>query len=91
MRNINIHPLWVAPFTIARQRKTMKRIIIVDGGDLAASLRTALNALAAAGIQIRPGTKLLTRYAVVVVDEAALDDAIAKLLQAGVKAEKDVS
>jgi len=69
----------------------MKRITIVDGGDLAASLRTALNTLAAAGIHIRPGTKLLTRYAVVVVDEAALENAIAKLLEAGVKAQKDVS
>ena len=63
----------------------------MDGGDLSASLRTALNTLAGAGIQVRPGTKLLTRYAVVVVDEAALDDAIAGLLGAGVKAQKDVS
>jgi hypothetical protein len=69
----------------------MKRIVIADGGDLSAALRTALNTLAGAGIQIRPGTKLLTRYAVVVVDEASIDDAIAGLLGAGLKPQKDVS
>ena len=69
----------------------MKRIVIRDSGDLSASLRTSLNILAEEGIQIRPGTKLLTRYAVIVVDEAELDDAIACLTRAGVSAQKDQS
>jgi len=69
----------------------MQRIVIVEGGDLSASFRAALNALDSAGIQIKPGTKLLTRYAVVIVDDPALDDAIARLLAAGVKAQKDKS
>ncbi len=40
---------------------------------------------------MRSGTKLLTRYAVIVVDEAALDDAMAQLLKAGIKVQKDPS
>jgi hypothetical protein len=69
----------------------MGRVVILDGGDLSNSFRTALNTLADAGIQMRPGTKLLTRYAVIVIDEAALDDAVAKLLKAGIKVQKDAS
>jgi len=67
----------------------MGRIVILGGGDLSNSFRTALSILADAGIQIRPGTKLLTRYAVIVLDEAALDDAVAQLLKAGIKVQKD--
>jgi hypothetical protein len=52
---------------------TMGRIVILSSDDLSRSFRTALNTLAEAGIQMRPGTKLLTRYAVVVVDETAID------------------
>lgn len=69
----------------------MGRILIPSGGDLSSSFRTALNTLADAGIQMRSGTKLLTRYAVIVVDEAALDDAMAQLLKAGIKVQKDPS
>jgi UTP-glucose-1-phosphate uridylyltransferase len=68
----------------------MGRIVIL-GDDLSNSFRTALNTLAGAGIQMRPGTKLLTRYAVIVLEEAALDDAVAQLLNAGIKAQKDAS
>ena len=68
----------------------MGRVVILDGGDLSNSFRTALNTLADAGIGL-PGTKLLTRYAVIVIDEAALDDAVAKLLKAGIKVQKDAS
>ena len=67
----------------------MGRIVISNGGVLSNSFRTALNILADAGIQIRPGTKLLTRYAVIVLDEAALDDAVAQLTKAGIKVQKD--
>jgi UTP-glucose-1-phosphate uridylyltransferase len=67
----------------------MGRIVIPSGGDLSNSFRTALNTLAGAGIQMQPGTKLVTRYAVIVLDEAALDDAVAQLLKAGIKAQKD--
>jgi len=43
---------------------TMRRMVMLSSGDLLRSFRTALNTLADAGIQMRPGTKLLTRYAV---------------------------
>ena len=69
---------------------TMGRIVIQSGGDLPTTFRTALNLLADAGTQMRPGTKLLTRYAVVMVDDVALDDAVAQLQKAGIKAQKDV-
>jgi hypothetical protein len=69
----------------------MTRLIIPSGGDLPNSFRTALNILADAGIQIRPGTKLLTRYAVIEVDQVALDAAIAQLQKAGIKVQKDPS
>lgn len=69
---------------------TMGRIVILSGGDLSSSFRTALNTLADAGIQMRPGTKLLTRYAVIVVDEAAIDAAIAQLQTTGIKVQKDL-
>ena len=69
----------------------MGRILISRDVDLPLSFRTGLNILADAGIQIRSGTKLLTRYAVLAVDEAALDEAIQKLAAAGIKAQKDIS
>jgi len=69
----------------------MGRILISRDVDLPLSFRTGLNILADAGIQIRSGTKLLTRYAVLAVDEAALDEAIEKLAAAGIKAQKDIS
>jgi len=68
---------------------TMGRIVIPGGGDLSTSFRTALNSLAEAGILLRPGTKLLTRYAVVVVDQAALDAALTELLKAGIKVQTE--
>lgn len=67
----------------------MGRIVILRSGDLANLFRTALNTLADAGMQVRPGTKLLTRYAVIVVDEAVLDGAVALLSNAGIKVQKD--
>ena len=69
----------------------MGRILIPRADDLPLSFRTGLNVLADAGIQIRAGTKLLTRYAVLVVDDAALDDAMKKLSAAGMNAQKDNS
>jgi len=68
----------------------MGRIVILSSGDLSSSFRTALNTLADAGIQMRPGTKLLTRYAVIVVDETAIDGAIAQLQTAGIKVQKNL-
>jgi hypothetical protein len=69
---------------------TMRRMVILSSGDLSRSFRTALNTLADAGIQMQPGTKLLTRYAVIVVDETAIDGAIAQLQTAGIKVQKDL-
>jgi len=69
----------------------MGRIVISGGGDLPTSFRTALNTLANAGILIRPGTKLLTRYAVIVVDQIALEEGVAELLRAGISVQKEVS
>ena len=68
----------------------MRRMVILSSGDLSKSFRTALNTLADAGIQMRAGTKLLTRYAVIVVDETAIDGAIAQLQTAGIKVQKDL-
>lgn len=67
----------------------MGRIVISSADDLSNTFRTALNTLADAGIQMQPGTKLLTRYAVIAVDEAALDGAVAQLSKAGIKVQKD--
>jgi hypothetical protein len=67
----------------------MGRIVILGGGDLSTSFRTALNSLAEAAILIRPGTKLLTRYAVIVVDQPVLDEALAELLKAGIKVQEE--
>src|SRR5712675_669212 len=50
---------------------TMRRMVMLSSGDLSRSFRTALNTLADAGIQMRPGRKLLTRYAVVVAKRGA--------------------
>lgn len=63
----------------------MVRIVILGDGDLPASFRTALNTLASAGTLILPGTKLLTRYAVIIVEQTALQEALAELLKAGIK------
>jgi hypothetical protein len=65
-------------------------MVILSSGDLSRSFRTALNTLADAGIQMRPGTKLLTRYAVIVVDETAIDGGIARLQTVGIKVQKDL-
>jgi hypothetical protein len=69
---------------------TMGRIVILSSSDLSRSFPTALNTLADAGIQMRPGTKLLTRYAVIVVDETAIDGGIAQLQTVGIKVQKDL-
>jgi len=65
-------------------------MVILSSGDLSRSFRTALNTLADAGIQMRPGTKLLSRYAVIVVDETAIDGGIAQLQTVGIKVQKDL-
>ena len=69
----------------------MGRIVIPRDADLSLSFRTGINVLSDAGFQIRSGTKLLTRYAVLVVDDDALDGAIERLAAAGIKVEKDTS
>ena len=68
----------------------MRRMVILSSGDLSKSFRTALNTLADAGIQMRPGTKLLTRYAVIAVGETAIDGGVAQLQTAGIKVQKDL-
>jgi hypothetical protein len=70
---------------------SMGRIVILGGGDLQTSFRTALNTLANAGILMRPGTKLLTRYAVIVVDQTAFEEAVAELLKAGITVQTEAS
>lgn len=65
--------------------------IVIPGAGVLDPFRTALNSLADAGIDARPGTKLLTRYAVIVVDDAQLDEAIGQLKKAGIQGQKDAS
>jgi hypothetical protein len=69
----------------------MGRILIPRDADLSLSFKMGINVLSEAGFQIRSGTKLLTRYAVLVVDDDALDGAIERLAAAGIKAQKDIS
>jgi hypothetical protein len=70
---------------------TMGRMVISAGSDLLTSFRTALNTLANAGILIRPRTKLLTRYAVIVVDQTVLEEAVAELLKARIMVQAEAS
>lgn len=70
----------------------MARIIIkreVPTEDLADKFIAALNSLKELGLNPRVGTKLLTRYAVVEVDDACLNDALAKLQSANLATTKE--
>jgi hypothetical protein len=72
----------------------MSRIIIdtrTSGGNLAEMFVRALGLLHDAQIEIRPGTKLLTKYAVVIADDEATDRALSILHGASVVASKEGS
>jgi hypothetical protein len=69
----------------------MQRIIIARSRDenLPEQFRRALNLLHDAGFETRPGTKLLTRYAVVVIDARASVAALGALHGANFTASVD--
>jgi hypothetical protein len=72
----------------------MRRIFIdsrAGTGDLAEKFVQALLLLQNAGIKPRPGTKLISKYAIIVVDEAATDRAVAHLCSASVSAWKEAA
>jgi hypothetical protein len=62
----------------------MKRIVIErpKGAELADEFRKALNLLCDGGYKPRSGTKLLSRYAVIMVDDDLFDQAVAHLRSA---------
>jgi hypothetical protein len=70
----------------------MSRIIIdsrAGNSDLAEMFVRALGVLHEARITLRPGTKLVSKYAVVVADDDAADRAVALLLSASLSASKE--
>jgi len=70
----------------------MARIIIdprAGGGDLAEMFVRALGRLQEAGIKFNPGTKLLSKYAIIVADDEAADRAVAVLSSASISASKE--
>lgn len=72
----------------------MSRIIIdsrTDTADLAEMFVRALGLLQNARIELRPGTKLLSKYAIVVADDEATDRAVAVLRSASVSASKEAA
>jgi hypothetical protein len=72
----------------------MARIVIdlLDGtGDLAEMFVRALALLHDSGIKPRPGTKLISKYAIIVVDDAATDRAVDHLCSASVRASKEAA
>lgn len=72
----------------------MSRIIIDSRSgalDLAETFLKALGLLHDAEINPRPGTRLISRYAVIVVDDAATDRAVAQLCGASVSATKEAA
>ena len=72
----------------------MKRILIdspAGSSDLAEKFVQALGLLHNAGINPRPGTKLISKYAIIVVDEAATDRAVAHLCNASFSASKEAA
>ncbi len=72
----------------------MSRIIIdsrTDTADLAEMFVRALGLLQDARIELRPGTKLLSKYAIVVADDEATDRAVAVLRSASVSASKEAA
>ncbi len=72
----------------------MARIIIdsrTGVGDLAEMFVRALGLLQDARIVLRPGTKLLSKYAVIIADDEAADRAVAVLRSANVSASKEAT
>jgi len=72
----------------------MARIIIdsrAGAGDLAQAFVRALGVLQDAQIELRPGTKLISKYAIIVADDEATDRAVALLRGASVVASKEAA
>jgi hypothetical protein len=72
----------------------MTRIIIdsrTSGGDLAGLFVRSLGLLQEAQITPRAGTKLLSKYAVIVTDDDATDRAVEVLRNASVSAMKEAA
>jgi len=72
----------------------MSRIIIdsrAGSGDLSEVFVRALGLLQDARIKLRPGTKLISKYAIIVADEEATDRAVALLRSASVSASKEAA
>ncbi|HXW83511.1 MAG TPA: hypothetical protein VEJ86_03840 [Candidatus Binataceae bacterium] len=70
----------------------MARIIIGDTAskdDLADKFITALSLLKDRGLRPRTGTKLLTKYAVIEVEDAITDHAVQQLRSANLHASKE--
>jgi len=57
--------------------------------DLAADFLKALNVLHDSGFELRSGTKLTSRYAVLVVEDSAAGPAIEKLTSENLKVSRD--
>jgi hypothetical protein len=72
----------------------MARIIIdsqAGSGDLAQNFVRALGLLQDARIELRPGTKLISKYAIIMADDEATDRALALLRSANVDASKEAA
>jgi len=72
----------------------MVRIIIdsrTGRGDLTEQFVQAFRLLQDARIKPRPGTKLLSKYAIVVIDDEASDRAVSVLRAASVNASKEAA
>ena len=69
----------------------MKRIVIErpSAGELTDEFRKALNLLCDGGLKPGSGTKLLSRHAVIAVDDAFVDQAVGTLRAARINAIKD--
>jgi len=67
----------------------MGRTLLVKSDDLATQFRESLNLLHDRHIAVRPGTKLLTRYAVIVVDDQVVDESLTLLRGANFNVVKD--
>jgi hypothetical protein len=70
----------------------MARIIIdprAGAGDLAEMFVRALGLLQDAKIKLNPGTKLLTKYAIITADDDAADRVVAVLRSASISASRE--
>ena len=68
------------------------RIIIdprIGSGDLAETFVRALGLLQDARIKPRPGTKLISKYAIIVADDEATQQAVAVLRNASIAASEE--